>query len=154
MLGFEPFSLFEFVGIGLILAFAGIVYMALLGYRLIPARQPTQLTEDYSLRQFLTVLVPTDDSPAIDQALGDLKLDQLGLTPLVTIKNGKRLSAHPLRKVRADTRIIVKGSPKALMRAKAEPAFAIEADVHFGDADLSPSIGRGRPILPRLKTCG
>jgi di/tricarboxylate transporter len=136
-LGLEPFSLFEFVGIGLILAFAGIVYMVLLGYRLIPARRPTQLTEDYNLHQFLTVLVPTDGSPAIDQALGDLKLDQLGLTPLVTIKNGKRLSAHPLRKVRADTRIIVKGSPKALMRAKAEPAFAIEADVHFGDADLS-----------------
>ena len=136
-LGLEPFSLFEFAGIGLILALVGIVYMVLFGYRLIPARRPTQLTEDYGLPGFLTVLVPAEGSPAIGTALGALELDQLGLTPLAVIKEGKRLSAHPLRKVRADTRIVVKGSPQALMRCKAHPAFAIEADVHFADADLS-----------------
>lgn len=137
-LGLEPFSLFEFIGIGLILAIAGISYMVLIGYRLVPTRQPAQLTDDYGLRQFLTVLIPTAGSPAVDKTLGDLKLGRFGLTPLVVLNgNGERLSAHPLRKVRADTRVIVKGSPKALMRIKAEPEFAIEADVHFSDADLS-----------------
>lgn len=136
-LGLEPYSFFEFAGIGLVLALVGIVYMLLFGYRLIPARRPTELTKDYGLPGFLTVLVPTDGSPAIGEALGDLKLDQLGLTPLAVVKEGKRLSAHPLRKVREDTRIIVKGSPQALMRSKADPAFAIEADAHFADADLS-----------------
>lgn len=156
-LGLEPFSLFEFLGIGLILAVAGIVYMVAIGYRLVPTRLPAQLTDDYALRQFLTVLIPTDGSSAIDKALGDLKLARFGLTPLVTInKNGKRLSAHPLRKVRSDTRIVVKGSPKALLRVKAEPEFAIEADAHFGDADLSrddSAIGEG-VLMPQSHLVG
>lgn len=136
-LGLEPFSLFEFFGIGAILAVVGITYMVLFGYRLIPARRPTQLTEDYDVRRFLTVLVPAAESPAIGKTLGDLKLYQLGLTPLVVIKDGKRLPAHPLRKVRAETRIVVKGSNQAVIRAKTEPAFAIEADKQFTDRDLS-----------------
>lgn len=135
-LGLEPYSLFEFAGIGLILASAGIVYMVMVGYRLNPVRQPAPLTEAYDLRRFLTVLVPTEESPAVGTVLGDLKLDLLGLIPLAVIQDGKRLSAHPLRKVRADTRIVVKGSERALMRSKAHPGFAIEADAHFTDADL------------------
>jgi len=136
-LGLEPYSLFEFAGIGVILALVGITYLVLLGHRLIPARQPTQLTEDYDLRGFLTVLVPTKGSTAVGKKLGDLKLERLDLTPLVIIKDGKRLPAHPLRKVRANTRIVVKGTEQALIRAKAEPEFAIEADVQFADADLA-----------------
>lgn len=135
-LGLEPYSLFEFAGIGLILASAGIVYMVMVGYRLNPVRPPAPLTEAYDLRRFLTVLVPTEESPAVGTVLGDLKLDLLGLIPLAVIEDGKRLSAHPLRKVRADTRIVVKGSERALMRSKAHPGFAIEADAHFTDADL------------------
>jgi len=155
-LGLEPFSLFEFAGIGLLLALAGIAWMALVGYRTIPARIPVQLTEAYGLRQFLSVLVPTEGSPAIDHALGELRLDRLGLTPLLLIKNGKRLSAHPLRKIRVDTRIVVKGSPDALMRAKAEPAYAIEADEQFGDTDLQQdelSIGEA-VLMPQSRLVG
>jgi di/tricarboxylate transporter len=137
-LGLEPFTLFEFTGIGLIIASAGIAYMTLVGYRLIPVRRPTQLTEDYGLREFLSVLVPTEDSPAIDQPLGQLQLGQLGLTPLLVIENDKRLATHPLRKIRAGMRIVVKGTPQALLRAKAEPAYAIEADRELADIDLSP----------------
>ncbi len=136
-LGLEPFGLFEFFGIGLILAFAGITYMVLFGYRLIPARLSSQLTEEYGLRQFLTALVPVKGSAVVGKALGDLKLEQIGLTPLIVINNGQRFSAHPLRKVQADTRIIVKGSPQTLIQAKDSPGFALDADVHFGDADLA-----------------
>jgi len=137
-LGLEPYSLFEFAGIGLILASAGIVYMVVVGYRLIPARRPVPLTEDYDLRRFLSVLVPTKKrSAAVGKTLGDLKLDQLGLIPLAVIQEGERLSAHPLRKIRAATRIVVKGSEQALMRSRSDPALAIEADEHFIDADLS-----------------
>ena len=137
-LGLEPFSLFEFTGIGLILAVTGILYMALIGYRLVPARRPTQLTEEYGLREFLSVLIPTENSVAVGQALGELRFDRLGLTPLLLIEEGRRLAAHPLRKIRPDTHIVVKGTPEALLRAQAEPEFAIEADAQLADADLSP----------------
>jgi di/tricarboxylate transporter len=137
-LGLEPFTLFEFTGIGLIVAATGILYIALLGHRLVPVRQTTGFTEDYGLREFLSVVRLTPGSKAIDQSLGQLPLDQLGLTPLLVIEDGKRLTAHPLRKLGSDSRIVVKGTPKAVLRAKADPDLALDSDVELADADLSP----------------
>jgi di/tricarboxylate transporter len=136
-LGLAPYSLFEFTAIGGILMLVGIAYLVLFGHRLIPVRLPTQLTEEYDLRRYLSILVPAENSSAIGKPLSELNLEVMGLTPLVVIKEGKRLSPHPLRKIRANTRIIVKGSQQALIRAKAEPLFAIESDTQFTDADLS-----------------
>ena len=135
-LGLEPYSLFEFAGIGLILTVAGIAYMVAIGHRMIEPRRPVPLTEDYDLRPFLTILVPTEGSPAIGARLGDLNLDQIDLTPLAIIKDGKRHSPHPLRRIREATRIVVKGSEQALIRCKNNPDFAIEADSQFTDEDL------------------
>ena len=147
-LGIEPYSLFEFAGIGVILAVVGIAYLVLVGNRLISARLPARLTEDYDLRRFLTVLVPTERSPVIGKKLGDLKLEQMDLMPLVIVNDGKRHAAHPLRKVRANTRIVVKGSEQALVRIKTEPGFAIEADMHFADAELSrDNLAIGEAVL-------
>ena len=137
-LGLEPFTLFEFTGIGLIIAATGILYIALLGHRLVPVRQTTGFTEDYGLREFLSVVRLAPGSKAIDQSLGQLPLDQLGLTPLLVIEDGKRLTAHPLRKLGSDSRIVVKGTPKAVLRAKADPDLALDPDMELADADLSP----------------
>jgi di/tricarboxylate transporter len=155
-LGLQPFSLFEFTLIGVCLTVVGIAYLVLVGHRLVPTRRPTDLTEDYGLREFLSALVPTEGSAAIDRSLGELRLDRIGLTPLLLIEDGKRLPAHPLRKVRAGTRIVVKGTPQALMRAKSEPAFEIEAEAQLGDADLTrdeSAIGEA-VLMPQSRLVG
>jgi di/tricarboxylate transporter len=147
-LGMEPVSLFEFAGIGIILASAGIAWLVLIGHRIVPARLPEQLTEEYGLREFLSVLVPVPESSAIDQRLADLGLEDLGLTPLLTIRDGERLSAHPLRKLRAGSKLVVKGSPEALMRARARRDFEIEADAQFGDAEMTrDEVAIGEAVL-------
>ncbi len=147
-LGLEPFSLFEFAGIGVILACCGIVYMVAIGHRQIEARRSVPLTDNYDLRRFITVLVPTENSSAVGARLGDLKLEDQGLLPLAVIKDGKRVSPHPLRRVRAETRIIVKGSEDAVLRSKHDRDFAIEADAQFTDSDLSrDELGIGEAVL-------
>ena len=58
-MGLEPFSLFEFVQIGLVLVVVGTLYMAFLGHRLLPWTAPATLTEEYKIKEYLTeVIVP------------------------------------------------------------------------------------------------
>jgi di/tricarboxylate transporter len=126
-LGLEPFSLFEFTGIGMILAFVGVLYLATLGHRLVPARSPVQLKDDYDLHPYLSVLIPAENSPALGRTLGDLAFEKRGLTPLIVIRDGKRRPAHGLQKIRPGMRIITRGTSEALLRAQVEPSFVIEA---------------------------
>ncbi len=75
--GLEPFSLFEIAGPGIIMALAGIAYVYLIGWRLLPERQTlSEVLIDQSKRKFLTeVLVPLD-SPLIGKSLSEAGLNR------------------------------------------------------------------------------
>ena len=137
-LGLAPYSLFEFTTIGVGLAVVGIVYMSVIGYRLIPKQAPEILADQYGVQQFLSELIISVDSPAIGRALGRLKLPQGKVTPLVVVREGEKLSANPLRVLREGDKIIVKASRDALLQAKESHAFGIEAEKTLSDKDLSP----------------
>jgi di/tricarboxylate transporter len=68
--GLAPFSLFEITPVGLAVAAAGLLYLALVGRRLLPDRQPpgTALTARKALRFMTEVIVP-EGSALIGQRL-------------------------------------------------------------------------------------
>jgi di/tricarboxylate transporter len=136
-LGLTPFSLFEFTLIGVGLAVVGIVYVSVLGRRLIPIRQPDILIDQYGIQDFLSELIIADPSPAIGQPLGSLDLPSADVVPLAIIRDGKRLSADRRRALFEGDKIIVKASRQALLNAKASKVFGIEADKTLSEQDLS-----------------
>ena len=155
-LGLEPYSLFEFVIPGLLLTVIGILYMSLLGHRLIPMREKNSLTEDYDVHDYLSELLIEDQSPAIGDSLASLHLDQIGITALAIVRDREKLAAHGNRKICGGDKIIVQGSRDALLLARDNRRFSIEAESTLTDRDVSSDeLGISEVILmPRSRMIG
>ncbi len=73
--GLPPFSMFEFAPLGLILFAAGTAYMLFVGIRLIPERRGQgDLTESFSLSEYLTEIVLLPNAASIGYAIKDSPL--------------------------------------------------------------------------------
>lgn len=71
----HPFSMFEFSKLGLVILVVGIIYLVLIGHKLIPDRIKTtdNLFEEYEMREYLTEVVIEEHSPLINKSLDDFK---------------------------------------------------------------------------------
>jgi di/tricarboxylate transporter len=69
----EPFSMFEFTALGVVVAIAGTVYLLTVGRWLTPARIPAEndLTEEFELRDYLTEAIVREDSPLVGEQIGE-----------------------------------------------------------------------------------
>ncbi|XVH32081.1 SLC13 family permease [Haloferacaceae archaeon DSL9] len=61
----QPFSMFEFTSLGVLVLAVGIAYLLFVGDRLIPARIPPdeELTEEFEMAPYLTEVIVRSDSP-------------------------------------------------------------------------------------------
>jgi len=70
--GLAPFSMFEISSAGIVYGVVGMLYMALIGWRLLPDRQTlSDVLIDLSGRKFLTEVVVPPGSPMIGKTLGE-----------------------------------------------------------------------------------
>src|SRR5262245_8802396 len=67
--GLAPFTLFEFAPIGIPIVLTGVVYMLLIGARLLPKRQNGSENGKRQDKDFLTEVIVRADSPLIDRTL-------------------------------------------------------------------------------------
>ena len=69
----EPFSMFEFTALGVVVAIAGTIYLMTVGRWLTPARIPPEndLTEEFELRDYLTEAIVREDSPLVGEQIGE-----------------------------------------------------------------------------------
>ncbi len=87
----EPFRMFDFAPVGGIAAIAGLVFVALIGWRLIPARDDARITNE-DLAQYIAELVVPEDSKHIGKRLSELlsAADAADVSILGLIRDGKR----------------------------------------------------------------
>lgn len=66
----DSFSFFDFTPMGLVVLCAGLVYMLLIGYRLLPERTPGgDLTDEYPVREYVTELRVLKNSSLVGKTL-------------------------------------------------------------------------------------
>ena len=135
-LGLEPFSMFEFLGVGLVMATAGIVWLVLFGNRLIPNHVPADLGEAHEAQQYLSALVVPAGSRAEGRSIGELKLGAIEMTAQAVVRDGERLRPHHRRKLHKGDLLIIRAPRQSLLLAKADLGFEIDADHHFTDEDV------------------
>jgi len=77
----EPFQFFDFLPMGIIVLGTGILYMVLIGRRLLPERMSgAELTQSYQIEDYLTEVRILEDSPLIGKTVKEADLDnQFGL---------------------------------------------------------------------------
>ncbi len=145
--GLAAFSLFEIAWIGLPLTLAGVVYMAVVGRRLLPNRDTlAELLPDPNKRQFLAeVLVPLG-SPLVGRTLEEAGLaSKLGARVIDLLRGDLSLGPE------AATTTPLEPGDRVLLRTQASDLLELRAkgDLVFGAAEahaLEPIAAR-RTIL-------
>ncbi|MGJ8625769.1 MAG: SLC13 family permease [Sulfitobacter sp.] len=112
----EPFKMFDFAPVGGIAAIAGLIFVALVGWRLIPARDDASLAlEDIS--QYIAELTVPEDSKHIGKRLGELQeiADKSDVAILGLMRDGKRRYGQARSvKLQAGDALVLEATPDAL----------------------------------------
>ncbi|NIV36358.1 MAG: hypothetical protein GWN58_45025 [Anaerolineae bacterium] len=75
--GIEPFTFFDFVPMGVVALVAGILFLALVGRRLLPGRAPGgALVDSYPVQEYLTEARVEGDSPLIGKTVQEADLER------------------------------------------------------------------------------
>ncbi len=127
-MGMEGYGLFEFTAVGIAVAVAGIAWMSLVGYRMLPKWHESTLAEDYLVQTYLSEFVVPEGSPLVGVGLSDLGLDKREIEPLAVLREGRRLPPHPDRKLRIGDELVVMTTRKGLMSVKEKGDLDIAAE--------------------------
>lgn len=150
-LGLEPFSLFEFLPVGVAVSLAGIAWMVLAGRYLLPRHGAEDLTQQYRIEQYLAELVVQPGSQIVGRALNEVKLREEGVTVLSLQRAGRRmLPVHEVGLHEGDV-LMVKAAREALLQAEERWGLHPGPSRHLGDAELGSRGARLREavVMPR-----
>ncbi|MWD26926.1 SLC13 family permease [Aquicoccus sp. SCR17] len=111
-----PFQMFDFAPVGGVAAVAGLIFVALVGWRLIPQREdPTVSASD--VQQYIAELTVPSDSDLIGQRVRDLEetAEKTDVALLGLIREGKRRygTARDTR-IEGQDALVLEGTPDAL----------------------------------------
>ena len=126
-----PFGLFDFTPVGLGVAVAGILFMALVGWRLLPERKGQTSPEDrFEIDSYLGELRVTENSKAAGQTLAKLQSDIKGAPPiLAVVRNEERISAHRFHGIlKSEDILMVEGETEEIETLANQAKLAIGFD--------------------------
>jgi di/tricarboxylate transporter len=139
--GLETLSFFDFTPMGIVLLTTGVVYMVLVGRRLLPDREGAQGRRDvYRLREYVTEVRVSAASPLAGKTLLESRLGRdYDLTVLAIERDGMSRT-----RIRRDTHIqindllTIEGSADQLLAARQALGLVIEAEQKLDIERLEP----------------
>lgn len=111
----EPYSMFDFTPVGLVVSIVGIIYVATIGWRLLPERADTDLQAEAG--QYVAEARVKEDSASIGKAVRDLYelANADDITILGLIRNHKRLAGFSRNEsIRKGDFLVLEGQPKSI----------------------------------------
>lgn len=148
--GMQPIGFFELTPVGILIVIVGIAYTMLIGKRLLPDNAlPTDFTEDYGLREYLSEILIKENSPLVGQTLSDSDLGKLDFRVLKVLRNNRSLAPQPGLELHSGDVLVVNGPVESLMKVRETEGIDIRPDVKFSDSVLT---GGTMEILELLVT--
>ncbi|MEL6465008.1 MAG: SLC13 family permease [Pseudomonadota bacterium] len=122
-----PFKMFDFAPVGSLAAIAGLIFVALVGWRLIPARADAG-AELEDIGSYIAELVVPEDSKHIGARLGQLEedADKADVAIVGLLRDGKRRYGRAQNsELRAGDAIIIEATPEALDEFRSATSLAV-----------------------------
>lgn len=116
----EPFGFFDFLPTGAVILLTGVLYMVLIGRRLLPDHTPVaDAAMDESIQEFLTEVQIMEQSPLIGQTANDSSLGELYDLNLLHIRHpdGSLEFAATDRQFRSGDVLVIEGKPEQILAA-------------------------------------
>ena len=141
-----PYTMFDFAPVGIAVAAVGVVYVAVIGWRLIPVASTASRNHSpvEDLERYLAELRVPSDAAVIGERLRalDSAADESGVQILGLIRDGERLpgmSAHAI--LQSDDRIVVEGGPDSI------DAFVGSVALSYTDSDRPSKAMSGNTVM-------
>ena len=139
----ESYSMFDFAPVGLTCAVIGVVYVALIGWRLLPrARQSSDAGKElFKLADYIAEARVPDGSPVIGKRIRDLDKDaaKVGVEIIGLIRRGRRLPGMArIAEIKAGDILMIEASPDSLEEALGalNLEYVGKGEGKLGDEDL------------------
>ena len=138
----EPFDMFDFTPVGAACALAGVLFVALVGWRLIPTERGAHDSprELFELEDYVAELKVPEGAKAIDQKVAELTepSESSDVQVLGLIRRGNRLpaGARQVRVIEGDV-LVLQAGPEAIEK------FAGAHGLDYVDTEQGPGILRG-----------
>lgn len=141
-----PYTMFDFAPVGIAVAAVGIVYVAVIGWRLIPVASTANRTHSpvEDLERYLAELRVPADAEVIGERLRtlDAAADESGVQILGLIRDGERLPGMAAQMaLRADDRIVIEGGPDSI------DAFVGAVALSYTDSDRPSKALSGNTVM-------
>ncbi|MFW5713241.1 MAG: SLC13 family permease [Brevefilum sp.] len=113
----EPFRMFDFAPVGLATAITSVLFIALIGWRLIPKRKSqTSMKELFDIKNYVSEVELTEDSKLVGKRLSEInQYTENQINVLSLVRNGeKRMAPAPQTKFQVGDILIVQCETKSL----------------------------------------
>ncbi|ABA87896.1 membrane protein, TrkA-C domain pair-containing [Syntrophotalea carbinolica DSM 2380] len=132
-----PFAIFDFTPVGVAVAVLGVVFVALVGWRMVPAREQVDTT-GFESGNYLSEVRILADSKSVGKTLGevDLMLEESDAQIIGMIRGDVRISAPDSRRVlRENDILVIEVDPETLASTLSAMGFKLEEDVSETDEE-------------------
>lgn len=150
--GLTPFSMFEFLPVGVAVCVAGILFMTFVGHRLLPQNE-AGASDTEAMREFLSEVVVTPGSPLAGQELRGAPLAQMGLQVRAVLRGDHRLEAEPHVRLEEGDLLLVQASREGLLLVKDTAGLEIKPDLKMGLTSEASTIAEAL-LMPQSSLIG
>lgn len=155
-----PMGMFELAPVGIPIAVAGLLYMWLVGTRLIPQRERQKSADTIGERKYQAEVIVIEDGPLVGKSLKEAAITlDAGLKTVKVMRDAKPIR-NPARigelALRANDELTIEGLRANLLKIKDIEGLDFKADVHLADPEVDPeemTIVEG-VLLPRSPLIG
>jgi di/tricarboxylate transporter len=133
----EPFRMFDYSPVGALVALTGVVFITVIGWRLVPRREPAGV-ESFETGHYLTEVRVTEKNKVVGKPLREAEalLDNDEAQILGLVRNDLRVQApNPARVLRAGDILVLEAEPEALSAVLSSLGLALEEDVETESDD-------------------
>ena len=129
--GGGTFAMFDFSPVGVPVALAGLAFLGLLGWRLVPTRRP-EGADSFVTGTYVTEARVPEGSATAGKTLRDIEgdLEEADAQVVGLVRNERRIPApSPHREIRAGDILVIEAEPEALAGAVEALGLKLEEDV-------------------------
>ena len=133
---YKPLGLFEITPLGLLIMGVGIVYLMVIGRKLLPDYPDESLAEDFNIREYVSEIVVMSGSKLVGELVFKSSLAQMDFQIIKILRKKKSFVPNARSKFEENDVLLISGRIDDLMSVKDASGIEIKAEVKLEDESL------------------